>query len=68
MTDLVVTQTGAEIAFVGNPNLVVTQMGVEVAYSLVPALVITQMGVEVAWDRSAIASSSVFDPFVMVNT
>lgn len=56
MTDLVVTQLGEEIAFVGNPPLVITQIGVEIAYSLIPALVITQMGIEVAWDMSAVAN------------
>lgn len=56
MTDLRVTQTGVEIAYVGTPALAITQMGVEVAYSLVPALVITQMGVEVAFDQQSLTT------------
>jgi len=58
MTDLVVTQLGEEVAFIGSPAIVVTQLGVEVAYNLVPSLVITQVGIEVAFVGSAVAAQN----------
>lgn len=53
MTDLRVTQVGAETWAAPNPNLVVTQVGAEAWYAITPALIVTQAGAEV-WQSVAV--------------
>jgi hypothetical protein len=55
MTDLRVTQLGAETWVAPNPDLVVTQVGAEAWYAVTPALIVTQVGAEVWQSVAALA-------------
>ena len=53
MTDIRVTQVGAEAWLADNPALCVTQVGAELWYVVTPALIVTQVGAEV-WQSVAV--------------